>query len=536
MPTAQDLDRLKTAMAKLSGLAAARGELIRADDWNALVDIVVDLGRAILARDDAATVPPHEHLDQVTAEWLAPALRAQVERGPLSDPAQSTRLSALELALKRLGDKGDEHRTLATDLRARFDEIATRDLERQTAVTRLTRTVDKVSDPAPELDAMRASLKSVQDNITKVIDTASQLRDAAGAPIDLAALRDRVGAIDQLTQRLRGGDGQVLDFAGLENKLAAIAEKSVTQDQLTQAIRNARNARPAALGALEAQLTAELTTRFDGRFVTLKDELAANVDTRLSGIDALVDTRVAGALPTVREGLAGALDARAAQIKTAAVAEALAGADRTATTRADALRAEFATSLASASETTRGLVQAEVGRRVAADLQATRGDLANANARIEAFAQGIAAVQSDRASFSASLAAVPQQLATLRAELRDTLIGEATTRANATLAEVNTRLATLSQQQQQVFSAMSRQIEQGALDAARAAAADAVQSGIKAARVSILAEVRGIAREEVGVSARDRAVLTGGTISDTGLSGTPLGRFGGGGLVRPGPG
>ncbi|WP_163312690.1 hypothetical protein, partial [Klebsiella aerogenes] len=86
-----------------------------------LVDIVVDFGRALLAREDAKVVPPHEHRDQVTAEWLAPALRAQIERGPLADPAQSLRLSAAELRLTRLSERLDTQQSAATDLLARFD-------------------------------------------------------------------------------------------------------------------------------------------------------------------------------------------------------------------------------------------------------------------------------------------------------------------------------------------------------------------------------------------------------------------------------
>ncbi|NWM59911.1 hypothetical protein GY645_25020, partial [Escherichia coli] len=93
-----------------------------------------------------------------------------------------------------------------------------------------------------------------------------------------------------------------------------------------------------------------------------------------------------------------------------------------------------------------------------------------------------------------------QQLAALRAELRDTLIGEATTRANATLAQVTAKFDTLAQQQQQMLSSMTQQIRQSAIDSARSAATEAAQNEVKAARVSILGEVRGITREEIGVA------------------------------------
>ncbi len=513
MPSSQDLEQLKGAMATLSRLGAARGGLIRAEDWNALVATVVDLARTFLGRDGADVVPPHEHRDQVTAEWLAPALRALVERGPLADPTQVTRLADVELGIKRLRDTADTGQAAAVDLRARLDAVTTRDLERQAAVTRVTRAIDSVADPKPELDAMRASLKSVQDNLSTVVDAASKLRDATGQGVDLAALNAKVNGFDELAARLRGADGQVLDFAGIENRLAAIAEKSVTQDQLTTAITNARNARPAGLDEVEARLSASLHDQFQGSLTNLKDELSVNINNRLGGLDALVDARVTGALPGVAATLGAAIDARANAARDAAVAAAATASDQGLTAQAAALRAEIAAGLDSVNASTRGLIQDEVGRRVAADLAATSTSLASANARLDAFAAGLADEQRLRADQGTALAAVPQLLAALRTELRDTLIGEADTRANATRAAVDAQLAALAQQQQQTLAAMTRQINQTAVDAARAAAAEAAQSEVKAARVSILAEVRGIAREEVSVGVRNVTnVNTGGLI------------------------
>ena len=512
MPSSQDLEQLKGAMATLSRLGAARGGLIRAEDWNSLVATVVDLARAFLGRDGADVVPPHEHRDEVTAEWLAPALRTLVERGPLADPAQVTRLADVELGIKRLRDTADTGQANASDLRARLDAVTTRDLERQAAVTRVTRAVDAVADPKPELDAMRASLKSVQDNLSTVVDAASKLRDATGQGVDLAALNAKVNGFDELAARLRGADGQVLDFAAIENRLAAIAEKSVTQDQLTAAITNARNARIAGLDEVEARLSSSLRDQFQGSLTNLKDELSVNINKRLGGVDALVDARVAAALPGVTATLSAAIDTRANSARDAAVAAAATASDQSLAAQAAALHAEIAAGLDSVNASTRGLIQNEVGRRVAADLAATTASLASANARLDALAAGLADEQRLRTNQGTALAAVPQQLAALRAELRDTLIGEADTRANATRAAVDAQLAALAQQQRQTLTAMTQQINQTAVDAARAAAAEAAQSEVKAARVSILAEVRGIAREEVNVGVRNVTNLnTGGT-------------------------
>ncbi|MBL7590106.1 hypothetical protein, partial [Escherichia coli] len=68
------------------------------------------------------------------------------------------------------------------------------------------------------------------------------------------------------------------------------------------------------------------------------------------------------------------------------------------------------------------------------------------------------------------------------------------------LAQVTAKFDTLAQQQQQMLSSMTQQIRQSAIDSARSAATEAAQNEVKAARVSILGEVRGITREEIGVA------------------------------------
>src|SRR5204862_347900 len=146
-------------------------------------------------------------------------------------------------------------------------------------------------------------------------DASARLNDAGGRPIDLAALDARVSNLDKFTQRLRGANGEFLDFASLENKLADISAKSVAQDQLTEAIRNAANTRPPNLDQLEASISADLQTRFEGSLNNLKTELDSSVNSRLSGLDGLVDARVTAALPGVTTSINSALDARLSQTR-----------------------------------------------------------------------------------------------------------------------------------------------------------------------------------------------------------------------------
>ena len=88
-----DLERLQAVVSRLAPLSnAVTGDLIRAQDWNALVTAVVDLARAVLAAGPAS-VPPHEHVGQVKQAWLDPRLATTLERGAFADPDAAGRLS-----------------------------------------------------------------------------------------------------------------------------------------------------------------------------------------------------------------------------------------------------------------------------------------------------------------------------------------------------------------------------------------------------------------------------------------------------------
>src|SRR5688500_8373831 len=136
MPTTQDLDRLRGLLGQLTQIGEARrGELIRAEDWNALVLAVADIARAVLAADAAVAVPGHEHPDQVTAAWLSPDLRDLLERGPLADPAVQKRLTDIEQTLRRTRETQDASDKKVEEFRGRLSDVAARDVERQAAVT-----------------------------------------------------------------------------------------------------------------------------------------------------------------------------------------------------------------------------------------------------------------------------------------------------------------------------------------------------------------------------------------------------------------
>src|SRR5215831_9183848 len=213
MATAQDLARLRAMLTQLVQIGSVQtGELIRAADWNALASAVADLARTVLAAETDTTIPPHEHPDQVSLDWLTQPVRDLIQRGGVSDPAAQNRLSTLEQNLQRFGDRLDTTAQNVDDFRGRLTDVATNDLARQSAVTSVQRALGNVVDPRPDIAAMRASLDAVHANLTAVQQAASALTQN-GAPIDVGGLVTRVTGLEGFRDSFRAANGQLLDAA-----------------------------------------------------------------------------------------------------------------------------------------------------------------------------------------------------------------------------------------------------------------------------------------------------------------------------------
>src|SRR5215831_540514 len=216
MPTAQDLNTLRTLLAQLQTVSSFQpGDLIRAADWNTLAGVVAQLAQAVLAAESATTVPPHQHLDQVDLTWFTHQVNDLIQRGPLADPAAQNRLTALEQTQGRLQSNLDAATSALSDLRSRVSDVATNDLVRQTAITSVQRTLSSVADPGPAIAAMRASLDSVQSSLATVQQAASSLV-VNGKPVDIGALAGRLTSVERFRDGFKSANGQLLDGATLD--------------------------------------------------------------------------------------------------------------------------------------------------------------------------------------------------------------------------------------------------------------------------------------------------------------------------------
>ncbi len=505
MPTPQDLERLRGLLTQLTQIGEARrGELIRAEDWNALVLAVADIARSVLAADAAVAVPSHDHRDQVTAEWLSPQLRDLLERGPLSDPAVQKRLTEIEQTVRRTRETQDANDKKVEEFRGRLTDVASRDLERQAAITNVRRAVDSVADPRPDLQNMRSTLGVIQRDMTTVLDAASRL-SVEGTVIDLGSVVTRLRDLETLRERFRTANGELLDAATIETRIASIATDAVTQDQLDEILRNRPVVVPdSQLEGLETRLGGVLRGQVNGVLDSFRTEVRADVGVRLEGVDSLISTRVNDSMPGLTQSVSGALGPRIDSAQQAATQDAIAAANR---------------SIAAASENTRGFVegrlsetvagistqvQTQIAQRLAADLGNINGAIGDAVRRLDAVVAQANRLDEAQRGQATALAAIPQQMVSLRSELRETVLSEIALQTGILGRSLDERLTALQRSQNDQFQALSREVQATAVDAARNAAIETSRSESRSLRTQLLGEMRAIAREEVAGAIRDQ--------------------------------
>jgi len=361
MATVVEIERLQALVERLRPLAGkVRGELVAADDWNTLVGAIVEIGRATIATGQQG-VAPHEHPDQVGIGWLDPQLRQIVTGGGLKDPALDAALLKLRrdvsLLDTRLGRVGDD----LSATRTRVDVVATNDLTRSATLDVLHRKVLGAADDRGDIADLRTTLRTLQTEVGRAVEVGARL-EVDGAPVDVPGLVQRVADVEALRERLTRPDGSLLDASALEVRLTELAGSLVTQDQLTEAIKDVRaevgggdldgvldaaraaaqERASAAVDALGADLRSQLQSRFaelDGMVTTavaratgdlaeqvlttsrtevaealkglddrLRESLAADLDARLAAVDARTDELVARLEEQVRGQVAQAVE------------------------------------------------------------------------------------------------------------------------------------------------------------------------------------------------------------------------------------
>jgi hypothetical protein len=497
MPTAQDLDTLRALLAKLRTVSSFQpGELIRAADWNTLAGAVADLAQAVLAAESTATVPPHQHLDQVDLTWFTQQLNDLVQRGPLADPATQNRLTTIEQMQARLQANLDAASSTVTDLRSRVSDVATNDLVRQTAITNVQRTLTSVADPGPAIAAMRASLDSVQSSLSSVQQAASSLV-VDGKPVDVGALAGRLNNLEQFRDGLKSANGQLLDGATLDQRFTQLQSTAVTQDQMTQAFKDHPVVIPAdQITGLETRLGTTLRDQVSTQLQTFQGQVQSNVDTRLASVSDLVSSRINDAVPGLTQTLTTSLNTSIAAAQKAATDAASASAQAAIATREQAIRADLAAQISGVNAGLSAAIKAQVTQQLGASLQVIQGSLTAATQRLDAVTATVTQQGASLQDQATQLATVPQTLASLKNDLQQSVINQVNLQVATINRSISDQFAAFQKTQSDQFSIATQNILAQASSAATQAATTAATNAANTMRAQIVADMQTVAQQQ----------------------------------------
>jgi hypothetical protein len=322
------LDRISKLIDALTPLGnKQRGMRIEADEWNRLVTTMLDIlaidktqettTRLLLEGSFAAK--DHQHLGQVETVWLDPVLQQRISEGGgslsvrtrLADVAKRVDTGAAEIA--RLT-------TIAAEQQQRNDRVSVDELERSARLRGFENRFGAVEDLRGRVTGLDAKVTGLEPAIQAVLELRAELRDPAGAPIDVSALASEVEALRKLSQNFNGVDGKpvrmrdieirlkqiedvlgLVGTGGLEGRFAALA------DQLSQRLDGRVDER---IGAVRAELAAadqQLRAELDAKLADERTAAGVATDTKVAAAEARIATAVADGLRATGDSLGAEL-------------------------------------------------------------------------------------------------------------------------------------------------------------------------------------------------------------------------------------
>ena len=491
MPTVEELDRLQALTERLTPLTRVqRGTLIRADDWNEVVGALIEVARAVLAEERQAIVAAHEHPDQVSAGWLAPALRTLVERGPLADPAAVGRVATLERAIARLTERLDQLDGGVREVRDRVVAVSANDLKREADVTAVRRTVDGLEDARDDVLALRDTLRTVEENVRVAVEVGSRLI-VDGQPLDVAALVGRVAAVEELRVRLTRPNGELLDAATFDRRLAELTTQLVTEEEFDEALATRPGVvPPEAFAPIEERLRADLTNEVTTSFDRLSGEIRTETNARLAEVNTRVTQAVADALPGLSRTV---LDAARSEIQS--VQDAQASLETRLTQSEAALRTEFGQQLQTLDAGIADRVGVAIDQRLEETLAPIRSELGSVARRAETLSATLAERETQLRTLETRLTTVERNVVVTRDELATRFETLLNTRLTAEREATNNDLAELDRANQTRLEEGLTGVRTDLVDMARRTAQEVATTEIGNAEVrlrdSVIENTRG---------------------------------------------
>ncbi len=454
--TTNQLQRIADLVTRTGAIAKKqRGMRIEAEEWNTLVDILLGILQIERLQEDSRQTQleqrfaprEHEHLGEVSLAWLDADLQSRIGSGTNAVSTRVT-LSDMDRKIVEIQKQTEQLQSMVEAHQRALDRSAVSEIDRTKALRDFQTRFDGVANLTTLVGTLNADVGSLRTNVDTVLELRESLRDATGAPIDVAGIGREVKELQQLRESFKGIDGSPLTMKDLELRLADVSTVAGVGNT--------------SLDSRFADFSAQLETRFNSRtdtainqgLTTVRTENSALAETLRGEIKSGGTAATSAATAEANRLIAAnndrqntALDARFNTSRTEITSAALEGA-----------RGIVTQQMAQVPEIARAAAQAaanEVGRGITNDLQG------------KFTAEITAQVRATESRMDARIKPLETGLPALRSELPDligTNVNAAVTTLQASLAQqVNTQLIATQQQIQSSLNAQVTSTVNGAL-------------------------------------------------------------------------
>ena len=169
-----------------------------------------------------------------------------------------------------------------------------------------------------------------------------------------------------------------------------------------------------------------------------------------------------------------------------------------------AIRADLNAGLADVTSGISATVRTEVGQQLPAQLAGIRTDLTAVTRRVDLVSAQATRHDETLGQHSVVIAAIPQDQANLRNELRTSLMAEVELRSANIARSLDERLNTFDRTQSDRFRNLTEDLRKLSSDTALRIATETATAQLRDLRAQMLAEIRTVAREEVTIGVRDQ--------------------------------
>jgi len=386
------------------------------------------------------------------------------------------------------------------EVRENIADVSTRDLVRESAITKVQRVVENVSGVREDVLTLRQTLGSIQQQVKVAVDVGSRLT-IEGQPADLEAVGQRLKAVEQLRDRLRTPSGDLLDASALERRLTQLTNTLVTEEELDSALRTRPGVIPTEqITSLRDQLQATVTTDLATTKLSLAAELRAETNQRLSEVNGLVSRAVADTLPEVTQSILGATRSEIATAVRRGAEDSQAAFEKQLGDVTASLQTSFNSQIGEVQRNVVTTIRSEFERQLPSQLDPIRQTVSDLSLQAKANTTKLVEHDENITRIGTRIETVARQEAASRQDLQKALTTEMERRDQVRQKDLDTRFTQskfiTSEQLDQSLTTARTGILQQVTEVANTAAA----SQVKATATQLRGEMRAIAQDEVSAN------------------------------------